>query len=185
MTKARGPTYRVPFRRRREGKTDYRRRLKLLLSRKNRIVVRKSNKNIRIQLISADTGGDKTSVSAMSTELIKYGFTAGTCNIPAAYLNGLLFGKRATAAGFEEGIFDIGLITPVHGSNVYASLKGALDCGMEIPHDPAVFPAEDRITGNHIAAFLERPDIVDMIKTVKDKILSGSGTEIEEDAAAE
>ncbi|RLI36413.1 50S ribosomal protein L18, partial [Candidatus Bathyarchaeota archaeon] len=29
---ARGPRYNVPYRRRREGKTDYRRRYKLLLS---------------------------------------------------------------------------------------------------------------------------------------------------------
>lgn len=185
MSKARGPTYRVPFRRRREGKTNYRRRLKLIMSRRNRIVVRRSNKIIRMQLISTDKGGDRTLVSALSTELSNYGYTAGSCNIPAAYLTGLLFGKRATAAGYDEGIFDIGLVTPVHGSNVYASLKGALDCGMEIPHDSDVFPSDDRLNGNHIATFFEKPDIVDKIKTSKDTILSGSAPEMKEDAAAE
>jgi large subunit ribosomal protein L18 len=185
MIRAKGPTYRVPFRRRREGKTDYRRRLKLLLSRKNRVVVRKSNKTIKIQLISADTGGDKTLVSALSSELPKYGYTAGTCNGPAAYLTGLLFGKRALESGFDDGIFDIGLVTPVHGSNVYATLKGALDSGMEIPHDPAVFPAEERIAGKPVASFLQQPDIVDMIHAVKETIMSDSGKGTEEDAAAE
>jgi large subunit ribosomal protein L18 len=38
------PTYKMPFRRRREGKTNYTKRLKLLLSRKPRLVVRKSLK---------------------------------------------------------------------------------------------------------------------------------------------
>jgi large subunit ribosomal protein L18 len=185
MIKARGPTYRVPFRRRREGKTDYRRRLKLLLSRKNRVVVRKSRKNISMQLIYTDKDGDKTRVSAMSSELKKYGYTAGTCNSPAAYLTGLLLGIRAIGAGFDAGIFDIGLITPVHGSNVYASLKGALDSGMDIPHDPAVFPTDDRISGHHVASFLQKPDIVEMIKTVKDKIVSDSGKDKEEVSASE
>ena len=185
MGRARGPTYRVPFRRRRDGKTDYRRRLKLLKSRKNRVVVRKSNKYIRMQLISADTGGDKTLVTALSSELQTFGYTGGRGNSPAAYLTGLLFGKRAIAAGFDEGILDIGLITPVHGSNVYAALKGALDSGLAIPHDPEVFPAEDRLSGSIIATYLQKPEIVDMIQAVKDKIVSDEKIRIEKESATE
>lgn len=185
MGRVNDPTYRVPFRRRREGKTDYRRRLKLLLSRKPRIVMRKSNKYIRMHLVSTDKAGDKTLVSAMSSELQNYGFTGAQCNGPAAYLTGLLFGKRALGAGFNEGIFDIGLISPVHGSNVYASLKGVLDSGMKIPHDPVVFPTEDRISGNRIASFVQTPEFVDMILAVKDKILSDKDKDREEVSAAE
>ena len=48
---ATGPRYKVPFRRRREGRTNYHLRLKLLLSRQDRVVVRKSARNIQIQLI--------------------------------------------------------------------------------------------------------------------------------------
>ncbi len=172
MGRARGPTYHVPFRRRREGKTDYRRRLKLLFSKKHRVVVRKSNRYIRMQLISTDRFGDKTLVTVLSSELTKYGYDGGKCNCPAAYLTGLLFGKRAKEAGFDEGILDSGLISPVHGSNIYAALKGAVDSGFAIPHDPAVFPADDRITGNHIATFLQKPDITDTFHAVKDKITS-------------
>jgi large subunit ribosomal protein L18 len=179
------PTYRVPFRRRREGKTDYRRRLKLMLSRKPRIVVRKSNKYIRMQLVSSDTAGDTTLVSSISSELQNYGFTGAHGNGPAAYLTGLLFGKRALDAGFNEGIFDIGLITPVHGSNVYASLKGALDSGMIIPHDPIVFPSDDRISGNHIASFAQIPEFIDMIRAVKDRILSDTDKDREKESAVE
>ncbi|HJH25216.1 MAG TPA: 50S ribosomal protein L18, partial [Methanophagales archaeon] len=158
---AKGPTYRVPFRRRREGKTDYRRRLKLLFSRKPRVVVRKSNKHIRMQLVLFDQVGDKTFVSSTSSELKRFGYEGGTGNIPAAYLTGLLFGKKAKEAGFDEAILDTGLQTPNHSSKEYAALKGVVNSGMEIPHDPSVFPPDERVRGEHIANFKQDASIVD------------------------
>jgi large subunit ribosomal protein L18 len=171
-TSASSPTYRVPFRRRREGKTDYQKRLKLLLGRKPRVVVRKSNKYIRIQLVSEDKLGDKTFVAVISSELGGYGYEGGKCNMPATYLTGLLFGKKAKEVGFDDAILDIGLHTPVHGSNVYAALKGALDSGMTIPHDTAVFPSDERIRGEHIAKFLKDTSILDNFDSVKEKIMA-------------
>lgn len=185
MGRARGPTYRVPFRRRREGKTDYRRRLKLLFSRKNRVVVRISNKYIRVQLVSNDKVDDKTLISTISSELSDYGYQGGKGNGPAAYLTGLLFGKRVKDAGFDENILDVGLQTPVHGSNVYATLKGAIDGGLEIPHDPAVFPTEDRISGEHIANISKDSSFVDMFQSVKDNIMSGNVKVKEEESTTE
>lgn len=182
-TSASGPTYRVLFRRRREGKTDYRKRLKLLLSRQPRVVVRKSNKYIRMQLISADKRGDKTLVSVTSSELAKYDYEGGKCNTPAAYLTGLLFGKRAKEAGFDNAILDIGLHTPVRGSDVYAGLKGIHDSGMTVPHDPVVFPAAERIKGEHIAKFLQNPSITDNFEAVKERIMTGERKEKEEETA--
>ena len=44
-------TYTVPFRRKREGKTNYKKRLGLLKSKSLRLVVRKSNKHILVQLV--------------------------------------------------------------------------------------------------------------------------------------
>ncbi len=167
-----GPTYRVPFRRRREGKTDYRRRLKLLFSRKPRVVVRKSNKYIRMQLILFDQVGDKTFVSSTSSELKRFGYEGGTSNIPAAYLTGLLFGKKAKAAGFDEVIFDTGLQTPIHCSKEYAALKGVVNSGMAVPHDPAVFPSDERVRGDHIANFKQDPSIVDNFEAAKKGILA-------------
>jgi len=172
MGRAKGPTYSVPFRRRREGKTDYRRRLKLLLSRKHRVVVRKSNRYIRMQLVSTGKIGDNILVAAMSSELTIYGYDGGKCNCPAAYLTGLLFGKRVKEAGIGEGVLDIGLHAPTHGSNVYAALKGALDSGLTIPHNPAVIPSDDRISGKNIATLSQNPTIVDKFHDVKDKIMS-------------
>jgi len=170
-----GPLYRVPFRRRREGKTDYRKRLKLLMSHKPRVVVRRSNKYIRIQLIVADRQGDRTFVDMTSKELSGYGYEGGGKNLTAAYLTGLLFGKKAIEAGFKEAILDIGLHTPVHGSRVFAALKGVIDSGMEVPHDPVVFPPEERIKGEHIASYTGDTSIPDIFDMVKERILTNGG----------
>ncbi|MHC1584653.1 MAG: 50S ribosomal protein L18 [Candidatus Syntropharchaeia archaeon] len=150
---ARGPRYRVPRRRRREGRTNYYRRLRLLLSKKPRVVVRKSNRHILLQLVVPDKNGDKTLVTARSTELEKYGYKGSTRNTPAAYLTGFLFGKRAISSGFGEGVLDIGLHPSTRGSRIYAALKGAVDAGMNIPHDESIFPSEERIRGEHIAEY--------------------------------
>lgn len=56
---ANGPRYRVPFRRRREGKTNYIRRLKLIRSRRNRLVIRCTLKNTIVQVVDAMITGDK------------------------------------------------------------------------------------------------------------------------------
>ena len=170
-----GPLYRVPFRRRREGKTDYRKRLKLLMSHKPRVVVRRSNSYLRIQLITTDKQGDRTFVDTTSKELRRYGYEGGGKNLPAAYLTGLLFGKKAIEAGFKEAILDIGLHTSVHGSRIFAALKGVIDSGMEVPHDPVVFPPEERIRGEHIASYTGDSSIPDIFKIVKERILTNGG----------
>ncbi|MCG7851894.1 MAG: 50S ribosomal protein L18, partial [Methanosarcinaceae archaeon] len=71
---ASGPRYFVPFRRRHEGKTDYYSRMRLLLSEKPRMVVRKTNRQIIIQLVEATLEGDLTRVAAYSHELEGYGY---------------------------------------------------------------------------------------------------------------
>ncbi len=147
---AQGPTYRVKFRRRREGKTNYYRRRRLLLSRRPRLVVRKTNTQIIVQVIKAKVEGDETVASAISSELATHGWVAGKNNIPAAYLTGLLAGSRAKARGIKNAVLDIGLHPPIPGSRIYSTLKGVLDAGIEVPHGPEVLPEEERITGNHI-----------------------------------
>jgi large subunit ribosomal protein L18 len=90
---AHGPKYRLAFRRRREGKTNYHKRLKLLKSRKLRVVIRVSNNHVTVQVVESQMGGDKIMVSSFSKELSKkYGWNAHTGNIPAAYLTGYLAG---------------------------------------------------------------------------------------------
>lgn len=147
---AQGPTYRVKFRRRREGRTNYYRRQRLLLSRKPRLVIRKTNSRTIVQVIAANVIGDSTVASAVSTELGNYGWSAGTANLPSAYLTGLLAGLRAKARGVDAAVLDLGLIPPVRGSKVYGALKGAIDAGMDVPHGGDVLPDEARLTGEHI-----------------------------------
>ena len=150
---ARGARYFVPFRRRREGKTDYYRRLKLLLSDRPRMVVRRTNRQIIIQLVTAELTGDRTLVAAYSSELSAFGWKGSLGNTPAAYLTGMLFATRAQEAGYTEAILDIGLARASPGARVFAALKGAVDAGLEIPHGESILPSEERIRGSHIAAY--------------------------------
>lgn len=152
---ARGSSYRVPLRRRREGKTDYKARKALVLSGKPRLVARCALKNSSVQIIVAKPYGDEVLASAHSRELKKkYGWKAPTGNVPSAYLTGLLCGlkAKAKAKGAEEAILDIGLTAPTRGSRVFAALKGVLDAGVEVPHNEEKI-VEERLEGAHIAAY--------------------------------
>ena len=151
---AKGPNYHVAFKRRREQKTNYYLRRKLLLSGEKRVVIRPSTKNIVCQVSSAHLKGDKVIAAATSKELAKaYGWPFGTGNLPAAYLVGYLLGKKALKAGVEEGVADIGL--RLHMNRTYGALKGVIDAGIEVPHGDDIFPAEDRLVGKHIEAYAE------------------------------
>jgi len=169
---ATGPRYKVPFRRRREGRTDYHQRLRLLLSKENRVVVRKSARHMQVQLVAPKPEGDVTLSSAVSTELRKYGYEGTTGNTTAAYLTGLLFGLRTLDEGYEGGVLDIGLAASSAGSRVYAVLKGVVDAGMDVPHDPSVFPSDERIRGEHVADYVEGSNLPQQFEAVKEKILS-------------
>ena len=80
----------------------------------------------------------------------KWGHT--TSNTSAAYLTGLLAGKRAVDAGITEGVFDIGRQVPVKGSKVFAAIKGVQDAGIDCYVSEEKFPDESRIMGAHIDA---------------------------------
>ncbi|MDH4221198.1 MAG: 50S ribosomal protein L18 [Candidatus Bathyarchaeota archaeon] len=151
---ATGPSYRVPFRRRREGKTDYRSRRALVLSRLPRLVVRLTLNHIIVQVVEAEVAGDKGVVSAHSRELAKtYGWQGNCRNVPAAYLTGLLCGFKAMVHGVKKAVLDIGLHSPSRGARVFAALKGVLDAGVTVPHSENMLPDETRIIGKHIADY--------------------------------
>src|SRR3989344_8275334 len=102
---ANGPRYVVKKLRRRECRTDYKQRINMLKSRTLRLVIRKSDKFISAQLVNYADNGDKTLASAHSSELEGLGWKHGAKNTSAAYLTGLLLGRRA---GGKEAILDIG-----------------------------------------------------------------------------
>jgi large subunit ribosomal protein L18 len=154
---AKGPRYRVPFRRRREGKTDYYARKALILSNLPRIVARGSLRHMIVQVVKAKVEGDEIVTSAHSKELTKnFGWKGACGNLPAAYLTGFLCGLRASEKGVKKAILDIGLKTPVKGSRVFAVLKGVLDAGVEVPHGKEILPDESRLKGEHIANYAEK-----------------------------
>ena len=151
---ATGPRYRVPFRRRRTGKTNYRLRRALVLSHVPRLVVRVTLKHAIVQVIEAKAIGDTVLLSAHSSELVKtYGWLNNGGNIPSAYLTGLLCGFKARANGLEKAYLDIGLHIPSKGNRVFAAMKGFVDAGVDVPHSEDILPDESRISGKHIASY--------------------------------
>ncbi len=147
---ARNKTRFIQHKRRRQGKTDYRLRLKLIKSGKPRFVVRKSSNNMICQVVKHNAKGDITMVSSDSRELAGLGWKFHRGNVPAAYLTGFLCGSRAVKNRITSAILDAGLYTSTKGSRIYAAVKGAVDAGMEIPVSKDILPAEGRIMGKHI-----------------------------------
>jgi large subunit ribosomal protein L18 len=153
-----GPRYRVPFRRRREGKTDYRIRLRLLRSDVPRAVVRVTNRRILVSVTTYDAVGDRVLASAESPELAAVGFPESNLrSTPAAYLTGYLAGVRAKAAGASSAILDVGLRHPTPGGRLMGALKGLLDAGLDVPHGDKGLPSNDRLNGQHLPKPLPKP----------------------------
>lgn len=150
---AKGTIYRVAFRRRREDRTDYRLRKRLISSRLPRLVIRRSLKHTYLQLVEARIEGDHVLVSASTAELRKYGWKGGTGNVPAAYLAGFLIGKKAIAKGISKAIVDINGYAVTKSNRILNAMTGAIDSGMEIPHGEEILPDEERAKGAAIAEF--------------------------------
>jgi len=148
--------YVVPFRRKRTGRTDYHKRLKLLSGGEVRLVIRKSLHHMRLQLIEYKPTGDRVLVSATTQELTKKGYKGCTSNVPAAYLCGVLLATKAKAKNIARAVVDIGLTTPVRGSVLFAAVAGARVGGLDVPTDEKALPSKDRLTGKHIAAYAQQ-----------------------------
>jgi len=164
-----GPRYHVKPRRHRNGRTDYRRRLSLLQSKKPRISIRKSLKYIRVQFIEYSSTGDKVLVSVISKDLMKkYHWKFSTSSTPAAYLTGLMAGQIAKEKGIKEGIFDIGRYPATPGSKLFATVKGVIDTGIVCPYNEKMFPSEERLIGKHL-----NKEIQPIVTKIKSNIIGG------------
>jgi large subunit ribosomal protein L18 len=173
----------LKFRRKREGKTDYRLRRQLLTSKIPRLVVRKSLNNISGQIIVFDPVGDKVIAKANSTELVELGWKFNKSNLPAAYLTGLLLGTRFQ----KKCVLDIGLYVSSKGSKLYSFAKGATEAGLELNCSEEILPSEERTTGKHISILEEEKgrfskykkegkdwkNLPSDVETIKNKILNG------------
>jgi len=166
--------YQVQKRRRREGKTDFFARRKMIQqaghkynSKKYRLIVRFTNRQVICQVAFATILGDKVVAQASSMELPKYGVKAGLKNHAAAYLTGLLVARRALKKFDLDDIFkghkeldgeeyhvedeendqrpfkcilDVGIRRTVAGGRIWGALKGAVDGGLHVPHTTKKFP---------------------------------------------
>ena len=156
--------YAVKFRRRREGSTNYRKRLAFLKSGMPRLVVRLSNLYIRAQIVKSHNGQDSVLCSVNSKELSHSGWKHSFKNLPAAYLTGLLIGRECPV---KEVVLDAGVSKP--SSRVFAVLKGFVDAGKVVPHSDASFPSADRLAGKHINEKVLKDVEVVKLKVLKDE----------------
>ncbi len=150
-----GKIFTVPFRRKREGRTYYKKRLKILLSNKYRFVIRRSLKNFYASIIEYTPKGDKVLFTVNSKTLSKLGWKGDNGNLPSAYLIGFIAGKKALEKGVNEAVLDLGFNNSTKGSRLYSALAGAIDAGLKIPSSQQIFPEKDRLSGHHIAKYAE------------------------------
>jgi large subunit ribosomal protein L18 len=153
----------VPFRRKREGRTYYKKRMRLLQSRTHRLVVRRSLKNFQVSVVEYNQKGDKIVLTVSSKALQKIGWKADSGNLPTAYLVGMLAGKKAVEKGVKRAVADFGFNNAASGTRLYAAISGAIDAGLEVPCSEEVLPDEKRVSGEHIASYAKH------IKNDKDK----------------
>jgi large subunit ribosomal protein L18 len=67
----------------------------------------------------------------------------------------MLIAKKAKGK-INKAILDAGEKRSVSHSRIYAAVKGTIDGGLEVPCDAEMFPAENRIKGEHIKAYAEK-----------------------------
>lgn len=102
--------YQVKYKRRRQGKTDYRARLRLTSQDKNkyntpkyRFVVRFSNKDVTCQIAYATVAGDVIVAAAYSHELPRYGLKVRLISLLSlAATSSVTFRRRILAAAVKS-----------------------------------------------------------------------------------
>ncbi len=156
-------------RRRKEGKTDYAKRLKLLKSYSPRVIFRKTNRYIIAQYVTSKEAQDKIEVGITSKDLKKFGwpeeFDGSLKSIPAAYLTGLLIGKEIINKKLKTPIVDFGMTRAISKNRAYAFVKGLVDAGIKVNCQKEQFPEEDRISGKNM-----KKDFSKIFKEIKSKI---------------
>lgn len=150
-------TFQTPFRRRAEGRTNYTKRLAFVKGGLTRAVIRKSTNNLSVQLVQTEKGNDAIVVAAHTKELSEYTYKGHGGNIPAAYLTGYLAGKKL-AAKQKSGdvIVDLGIQPAIHGTRLFAAIKGMVDAGISVKADPVSFPKVERLAGKHVDAYAQK-----------------------------
>ena len=143
--------YIATLKRIRNGRTNYRKRAALLLSKRRFVTITVSDENVQAQIAYPMAKGDVTITSSHSRELTRFGWNGSMNSLPACYLTGLLLGKKSLRKDVDEAVLYTG--KNPFTSRVAACLKGLIDSGMKIPASDSSFPPEERLVGNHIAEY--------------------------------
>ena len=158
-------------RRRKQYKTDYGKRIKLLKSEKPRIVFRRTNKYIISQYVESVEARDKIILGVNSKELLKFGWPeknkGSLKSIPASYLTGYLIGKQIILKKLKTPIVDFGMIRTQHKTKPHAFLKGLIDSGVEIKVQGKTFPESERIMGESLKEKIDLEKIKQEIDKLK------------------
>jgi large subunit ribosomal protein L18 len=162
----------IPNRRRREGKTNYKKRLKVLRGARPRIVVRKTNRYVFAQYVLSSEAQDQVIFSMSSKDLLEYGWPktaeGSLKSLPAASLTGYLMGKLLKEKKIkEEPILDKGLARHIYKSRIFAFMKGLQEAGIGVSSKKEeVFPEKERLEGKHLG----NKDVAKIIQKVKEAI---------------
>jgi large subunit ribosomal protein L18 len=95
-----------------------------------------------------------------------YDWKDSVASIPAAYLTGIIAGKKAAEKGIKNCILDIGRYRATKGSKLFAAMKGVIDAGVHCPHDEQMIPKEERLMGKHI-----KHDMALKVEKLKNEII--------------
>lgn len=140
--------------RRKQNKTDYAKRIRLLKSGSPRLVFRKTNRYLVTQYITSKQAKDRIEFGLNSKHLLNNGWPkeleGSLKSIPAAYLLGFLAGKKIVRDKKKIPIVDFGMLRTIHKTKVYGFLKGLIDAGVKINCKEEAFPSEDRLKGSHL-----------------------------------
>ena len=159
-------------RRKKEHKTDYLVRMKLLKSNRPRLVFRKTNKYSVIQYVESVAAQDKIVFGVTSKILLNNGWPenlkGSLKSIPATYLAGYFVGKKILKDKLETPIVDLGMQRALAKTRIFAFIKGLIDAGVEVPCDEDKFPEEERLLGK--SAKENTSKIVAEVKSKIDKL---------------
>merc|ERR1711874_512585 len=147
--------FQTKFRRRRECKTDFYARKRMVTQDLNkygapkfRLVTRITNAKVIAQIVYSMQKGDFCVAQATSTELSKWGLTTGLANMfkGVKEADGADYDVSADAEAVKQdkrpfkAILDIGNTNVSTGNRVFGVLKGACDGGLHVPHSVKKYP---------------------------------------------
>merc|ERR1712076_304735 len=185
--------YQTKFRRRREGKTDYQARKGLCAQYKNkfntpkyRMIVRCTNKDVVCQIAYSRMQGDIIVAAAYScTGLLLARRVLNKFKLDELYVGQTeADGEEYNVEPVDDGprpfrcFLDVGLNRTTTGNKVFGALKGALDGGLDIPHNNKRFPGFDdeskeidaKQFSRYIKAGIEPDQLEDLYSKVHENI---------------